>query len=65
MLLSASQKLNKAATSCTRKPQESMQTYIERFIMPAQAYLNLANADRSSAESQNLPMTLMTSANLS
>lgn len=58
-------KLNKTASKCTRKADQYITTYIELFLLPAQAYLNLTSADRSSAESQNLAMTLLTNAKLS
>lgn len=57
-------RLNKEASSCTRKINESTTAFIERFILPAQAYLNITNADHTSAESQNLAMTRLTNAKL-
>lgn len=42
-----------------------MNTYIDRFLLPAQSYLNLTNSDHASAESQNLAMVLLSNANLS
>lgn len=58
-------KLSKKATSCLRSEGESMSAYIERFLFPAQSYLNPTNADRTSAESQNLAMVLFSNASLS
>lgn len=56
--------LNKAASTCVRRHKEPTSSFLERYILPAQTYLNLINADKSSAESQNLAMTLLSNANL-
>lgn len=58
-------RLSKKATSYTRRRNESMTAYIERFLLPAQKYLNLVNSDKQSAESQNLATILLSNANLS
>lgn len=57
-------RLSKEATTCVRRGNESISTYIERFVLLAQSYLTLTNADRSSPESHNLAMVLLTNANL-
>lgn len=58
-------RLNKAASFVTHIPNDSVSEFTKRFISPAQAYLNLTSADCTSAESQNLAMTLQTNANIS
>ena len=58
-------RLNKDVHSCVRKPQESINQYIERFGGPAQAYLNLVNASNNSADSQNFAIVLMINARVS
>lgn len=43
-------KLSRDTTTCVRSRGESMSTYIERFSLPVQTYLNLTNSYRASAE---------------
>lgn len=56
--------LNKQASSCVRRDSESISEFVERFTLPAQAYLNITNSDRSSGESQNFAMMLISNAKL-
>lgn len=55
---------DKSACKCIRSNGEDTSSYIERFFLPAQAYLNLAGQDMSSISSQNLAMTMLASAKL-
>lgn len=41
--------LSKEVITCVRRSNELIALYIERFVLPAQSYLNLTNADRSSS----------------
>lgn len=58
-------RLNKCASSCIRQSNESMTSFFERFVLPAQAYLNYTSADQSFAANQNLALMMITNANLS
>lgn len=58
-------RLDKAPSMCTVKPNESLATFIERFVSPAQGYLNVASADWTSTESKKMYMTLLRYTNLS
>lgn len=58
-------RLSKEATACTKRPGKHMVAYIERFLLPAQGYLNLVNADSQLTVSQTLAMELLSNANLS
>lgn len=51
--------LHKEVCGCTRKSSESISSSIKRFVGAAQAYFNLANSDRESAERQNPAMLLL------
>lgn len=43
--------LNKTVSSCVRRPNEFMTSFIEQFVLPAQAYFNLTSSDQTSAAS--------------
>ena len=57
-------RLSRDAMGCQRRQNESIADYVERFSVPALAYLNLTSAGKSSAESQNLAVALITNAKL-
>ena len=44
-------RLSKEAVTCVSEPKEPIPAYIERFFIPALAYLNLTSAGTTSAES--------------
>lgn len=58
-------KLSEDVSNFLRKRNESALSYIERFVLPAQAYLNLIDSDEASAESQDSAMLLLSNARLS
>lgn len=58
-------RLSKEATSCCRYSYETIESYVEYFVIPAQVYLNLTDADSQSAESQSFAIILLLNANLS
>lgn len=53
------------ATWCDQSTTESITAYLEGLILPWQSYLNLTNADHTSAEFHNLAMTIVSSTSLS
>lgn len=56
--------LTREAHACERSDRESLKAYIERFSDPAAAYLNMVDADSSSAESQNFAVAMINNARL-
>lgn len=56
-------RLNKVASSRTRKGKELMSVFIKRVHTTSPAYLNITSADCPSVESQNLAMNLLRNGN--
>lgn len=55
---------HRKASSCVRLKGETTGAFLERYLSSAQAYLNIANGDWVSSESENLDMALLTNAKL-
>ena len=55
-------RLNKEIHGCILTKDETISTYMERFSRPAQAYLNLVNANQDGANSQKFAIVLLVNA---
>lgn len=51
-------KLYQEAMTCERKTSESLRTFLDRFILAAQRYWNLIDADQDGVESQSFAFAL-------
>lgn len=56
--------LHRQATTCKPHDGEAIGTLLERYLYSAQAYLNLANGNSASSESQKFAMKLLSNAKL-
>lgn len=54
--------LHKQEYACTGSGTETIYAFVERFVGTAKAYINIANGDRESTESQNFAILLVCSA---